>query len=136
MVCSIGAVTSTGVVTIVPFTNTFTGTAVVTSTSLTGLTVDADWNWFITLVIGKDRNMHGAYWYPTGVALGAIDADFIADITANKFFTAASAPQTLVKSTTMSLFEVDGVTHTEFIIGATGVTSKISCTLTGTAASG
>jgi len=36
----------------------------------------------------------------------------------------------------MSDFEVDGVTHTEFIIGATGVTSKISCTLTGTAASG
>jgi len=35
----------------------------------------------------------------------------------------------------MSAFEVDGVTHTEFIIGATGVTSKITCTLTGAAAS-
>jgi hypothetical protein len=132
MVCSIGAVTSTGVVTVVPFTNTFTGTAIVTSATLTGLTIDADWNWFITLVIGKDRNMHGAYWYPTGTALGAIDVDFIADPTANRFIVAGSTTtQVLQKSASLTLFEVDGLTHAEFIIGATGVTSKISCTLTG-----
>lgn len=85
------------------------------------------------LVIGTDRNMHGAYWYPTSLAIAA--TDYITEAGTNKFFTSASDPRTLIKSSTMSAFEVDGVDHTEFIIGATGVTSKISCTLTGSAAS-
>jgi hypothetical protein len=31
----------------------------------------------------------------------------------------------------LTAFEVDGLVHTEFIIGATGVNAKISCTLAG-----
>jgi hypothetical protein len=98
------------------------------------LTVTANWNWFITLVIGTDRNMHMAYWYPTGAAI-VTNVDYIIEAATNIFFTSASVPRTLIKSSTMSAYEVDGVTHAEFIIGATGVTSKISCTLTGSAAS-
>jgi hypothetical protein len=76
-----------------------------------------------------------AYWYPTGAAIVA-NADYIIEAATNIFFTASSAPRTLIKSSTMSAYEVDGKTHSEFIIGATGVTAKISCTLTGSAASG
>jgi hypothetical protein len=38
----------------------------------------------------------------------------------------------LIATTTLTAFEVDGLVHTEFIIGATGVNAKISCTLGGT----
>jgi hypothetical protein len=39
--------------------------------------------WKITLVIGTDKNMHMAYWYPTGSATFATDVDFIIEKTGN-----------------------------------------------------
>jgi hypothetical protein len=44
-----------------------------------------------------------AYWYPAGAAIVA-NADFIIEEATNKFFTSASDPRTLKKSTTMSAY--------------------------------
>lgn len=72
------------------------------------------------------------YWYPTGASI-VDDVDYIIEKTTNRFFTSASS-LTLLKASTVSAFQVDGVVHTEYIIGATGVTSKIIATITGTSA--
>jgi hypothetical protein len=73
-----------------------------------------------------------AYWYPTGSATFAADANYIIEETTNKFFTSSSS-LTLIASASLS-FNVDGLDHTEFIIGATGVNTKITCTTAGTSA--
>lgn len=90
MVCSIGTVGTLGVVTVIPFTNNYASLVKVHSSELLSLS-HAKWAWWITLVIGTDRNMHMAYWYPTGAAIAA-DVDFITEETTNKFFSAATPP--------------------------------------------
>lgn len=42
------------------------------------------------LVIGTDRNMHGAYWYPT--SLKVEPTDYITEAGTNVFFTETVTP--------------------------------------------
>ena len=66
-------------------------------------------------------------FYPTGAAIVA-DTDYFAEKDTNVFF-AAGTPVTAIATSDLTLFQVDGVTHADFKIGATGVLSKITATL-------
>jgi len=87
VVCSVGTVPTEGVVTVIPFTNTYLTATEKHTTELTAL-VHADWAWKIVLVIGTDRNMFGVGFYPAPEAL-SINVNFLAETTNNIFFTAA-----------------------------------------------
>jgi len=54
MVCSVGTVASTGVVTVIPFINNYAAAGL--STELVNL-AGATWGWLIRIVVGSDRNM-------------------------------------------------------------------------------
>jgi len=65
LVCSVGTITADGVVTVIPFTNTYTAD----DTAVTSEFVELDtaaWAWKLVLVIGSDRNMFFVGFYPVG----------------------------------------------------------------------
>jgi hypothetical protein len=101
LVCSVGTVGADGVVTVIPFTNTYL-TATDTSTSEFLILVHADWAWKLVLVIGSDRNMYFVGFYPVGAAIVA-DTDYVAEKATNEFF-AAGTPVTLIATSDLSLF--------------------------------
>jgi len=84
VVCSVGTVTAAGVVTVIPFTNTY-ATLDATHTNEFVALVGASWVWKLTLVIGSDRNMFFVGFYPTGAAAVA-DTDYFAEKGGNVFF--------------------------------------------------
>jgi hypothetical protein len=86
VVCSVGTVPTEGVVTVIPFTNTYATATEKHTSELTAL-VHADWAWKIVLVIGTDRNMFGVGFYPVQEDLD-ISVNFLAETSGNIFFTA------------------------------------------------
>jgi len=101
LVCSVGTVPTTGVVTVIPFVNTYaTLTDAHTSEFLT--LVHADWVWKLTIVIGSDRNMFFVGFYPTGAAAVA-GTDYFAELATNRFF-AAGTPVTMIATSDLSVF--------------------------------
>jgi hypothetical protein len=101
LVCSVGTVGADGVVTVIPFTNTYL-TSSATSTNEFLVLISADWAWKLVLVIGSDRNMFFVGFYPTGAAIVA-DTDYVAEKATNEFF-AAGTPVTLIATSDLSLF--------------------------------
>jgi len=102
LVCSVGTVGTEGVVTVIPFVNTYlTATTKHTSEFLT--LVHSDWAWKLTLVIGSDRNMFFVGFYPTSAAIVAL-ADYHPEVSGNLFFAGASAPVTMINTATLTLF--------------------------------
>lgn len=57
MVCSVSTVTADGVVTVIPFTNTYADETSIALTSELGVLVSASWLWKVTIVVGSDRNL-------------------------------------------------------------------------------
>jgi len=84
LVCSVGTVTADGVVTVIPFTNTYTTDDTKVTSEFIEL-VEATWAWKLVIVIGSDRNMFFVGFYPTGIAITA-DASYVAEKAANEFF--------------------------------------------------
>jgi hypothetical protein len=101
LVCSVGTVGADGVVTVIPFTNTY-ATATDTTTSEFLALVHADWAWKLVLVVGSDRNMFFVGFYPVSAAIVA-DTDYIAEKATNEFF-AAGTPVTLIATSDLTLF--------------------------------
>jgi len=62
VVCSVGTIAAEGVVTVIPFTNTYAGATEAWTTELSSL-VSTDWAWAIAVVVGTDRNMFGVGFY-------------------------------------------------------------------------
>lgn len=102
MVCSVGTITATGTVTVIPFVNTYkTATDVHTSEFL--LLVATDWAWKLTLVIGTDRNMFFVGFYPTSAAIVAL-VDYHAEVVTNLFFVGAASPVAMISTATLTAF--------------------------------
>jgi hypothetical protein len=127
MVCSVDTVGTDGVVTIIPFKNTYSSVTEAWTSELTNLE-SSIWAWKVKVVIGTDRNMFFVSFYPVGEDLA--NTHYLVEIASNKFFTHATSPTTVIK-TASTAFNVDGLLHSEYLIGATGVDSKITMTLTG-----
>lgn len=101
MVCSVGTITAEGVVTVIPFVNTYlTATTKHTSEFLT--LVSGDWGWKLTLVIGSDRNMFFVGFYPASAPIEAL-VDYHAEVSGNLFFTAGT-PVTMINTADLTLF--------------------------------
>jgi hypothetical protein len=65
VVCSVtSTVPAAGVVTVIPFTNTYADEASITLTNEFVVLVSADWLWEITVVVGSDRNLFEVGFYP------------------------------------------------------------------------
>lgn len=101
LVCSVGTIAAEGVVTVIPFTNTYATTSDVHTSEFLVL-VHADWAWKLTLVIGSDRNMFFVGFYPTGAAIVA-DTDYFAEKDTNVMFTAGT-PVTLTATAGLTAF--------------------------------
>jgi len=133
VVCSVGTVTSEGVVTVIPFTNTYASDNEVSTTEFVVL-VSTSWEWKLVIVIGSDRNMFLVGFYPAGADIVA-DVDYIAERSSAIFFEVndpTTDPVIMVAGDAAS-FTVVGVTADEFIIGALGIDSLLTCTCTGAA---
>jgi len=102
LVCSVGTITAEGVVTVIPFVNTY-ATLTDTHTSEFLTLVHTDWAWKLTLVIGSDRNMFFVGFYPTSAPIVAL-ADYHPEVSGNLFFAGASAPVTMINTATLTLF--------------------------------
>jgi hypothetical protein len=63
VVCSVSTTTAAGVVTVIPFTNTYADETDITLTSEFVVLVSADWKWAIALVVGSDRNLFEVGFY-------------------------------------------------------------------------
>jgi hypothetical protein len=63
VVCSVSATTAAGVVTVIPFTNTYAAEAAIVLTSEFVVLVSDDWKWAIALVVGSDRNLFEVGFY-------------------------------------------------------------------------
>jgi hypothetical protein len=101
LVCSVGTVSADGVVTVVPFVNTYLTTGDI-HTSEFLLLVATDWAWTLTLVIGSDRNMFFVGFYPVAAAIVA-NTDYLAELDTNRFFEGA-APVTMKATTELTVF--------------------------------
>lgn len=101
MVCSVGTITSAGVVTVIPFTNTYASLTAKHSSELLVL-IHGDWAWKLCLVIGSDRNMFFVGFYPTGTAVVA-NTDYLNEIAANRFFSAGN-PVVMIATSELSGF--------------------------------
>jgi len=62
VVCSVGTIAAEGVVTVIPFTNTYLTATETYTNELTAL-VDTNWGWKVAVVVGTDRNMFGVGFY-------------------------------------------------------------------------
>jgi len=105
LVCSVGTITASGVVTVIPFTNTYT-TVTDKHTSEFVPLVHADWVWKLCLVVGSDRNMFFVGFYPTGTLVVA-DTDYINEKDTNIFFSAPGTPgdaTVMIATTTFTVF--------------------------------
>lgn len=121
VVCSVGTVPTEGVVTVIPFVNNYATTTDAITNELFALEHD-DWLWKVMIVVGTDRNMFGVGFYPTAVLL-TTDGNYLTG-TSNAWF--ADTNPVTVALTSNNAFSVAGVTADEFIIGASGVLSKIT----------
>jgi hypothetical protein len=83
VVCSVGTITTTGSVTIIPFTNTYTAVNEALTSELVAL-VHADWLWKVVIVIGSDRNLFGVGFYPGSAAL-ALGTNYVGEYASPKF---------------------------------------------------
>lgn len=63
MVCSVSTTTAAGVVTVIPFTNTYSAETAIKLTSEFVVLVSTDWAWTISLVVGSDRNLFEVGFY-------------------------------------------------------------------------
>jgi hypothetical protein len=105
LVCSVDTVPETGVVTIIPFRNTYSGSITHFTSEIVHLT-DAAWGWKVTVVIGTDRNMFSVSFYPNGDDL--VSTLYLVEPDTNVFFTASSSPATLITSTSTA-FNIDAL---------------------------
>jgi len=64
VVCSVSATTAAGVVTIIPFTNTYADETTIVLTNELVVLASSDYAWAITLVVGSDRNLFEVGFYP------------------------------------------------------------------------
>jgi len=130
VVCSVGTIAAEGSVTVIPFTNTYTAANEVQTSELFVLESD-DWLWKVMIVVGSDRNMFAVGFYPAAAVL-TTDVNYIGEYSSAEFFVAG--PPNTVAITGSMAFDIVGVVANDFIIGATGVSSKLSCTLAGASA--
>jgi hypothetical protein len=63
VVCSVSATTAAGVVTVIPFTNTYANEASIVLTNELVVLADTNWEWAIALVVGSDRNLFEVGFY-------------------------------------------------------------------------
>jgi hypothetical protein len=101
LVCSVGTIAAEGVVTVIPFVNTYL-TATTKHTSEFLVLVDADWEWKLTLVIGSDKDMFFVGFYPASADIVAL-TDYHPEVAGNLFFTAGT-PVTMIATATLTLF--------------------------------
>jgi len=96
VVCSVGTIDAKGSVTVIPFTNTYTGDAETYTNECVVLESD-DYLWKVMIVIGSDRNMFAVGFYPGSTAF-TTDGNYISERSSAEFFVAG--PPNTVPATT------------------------------------